>query len=254
MSTVSADQLAKVFVEVADTLVDDFDLIEFLHVVTSRTTELVNTAAAGLLLADHRGQLQFMAASTEEARLLELFQVQIHEGPCQDAFRSGTAVLNADLTGASGRWPSFAPRAVSAGYVSVHAFPLRLRNEVIGALNLFGTGLGNLDPDDAQIIQALADIATIGILQERSIHRGEVLTEQLQSALNSRVVIEQAKGVVAQLHDVSVAEAFQVLRAHARRTRQRLVDVAAAVVADSSSRLDLKPDAGHPDREQPGQA
>jgi transcriptional regulator with GAF, ATPase, and Fis domain len=239
VSAVSVDRLAKVFVEVADTLVDEFDLIEFLHLVTSRTTELVTTGAAGLLLADHRGRLQFMAASSEEARLLELFQVQIHEGPCQDAFRSGAPVLNADLSSADDRWPSFAPRAVSAGYLSVHAFPLRLRSEVIGALNLFGSGHGELDPDDARIIQALADVATIGILQERSIHRGEVLTEQLQSALNSRVVIEQAKGVVAQLHDVTVAEAFDLLRTYARRTRQRLVDVAAAVVVDSDSMLDL---------------
>jgi len=239
VSTVSADRLAKVFVEVADTLVDDFDLIEFLHLVTSRTAELVETADAGLLLADHRGQLQFMAASTEEARLLELFQVQIHEGACQDAFRSGTLVLNADLTTANDRWPLFAPRAVAAGYRSVHAFPLRLRSEVIGALNLFGSGHGQLDPADAQIIQALADVSTIGILQERSIHRGEVLTEQLQCALNSRVVIEQAKGVIAQLHEVSVAEAFDLLRAYARRTRQRLVDVAAAVVADSGTMIDV---------------
>ncbi len=239
VSKVSVDRLAKVFVEVADTLVDEFDLIEFLHLVTSRTTELVDTTAAGLLLADHRGRLQFMAASDEEARLLELFQVQIREGPCQDAFRSGKAVLNADLSSADARWPSFAPRAVSAGYLSVHAFPLRLRSEVIGALNLFGVDHGRLDPDDALIIQALADVATIGILQERSIHRGEVLTEQLQSALNSRVVIEQAKGVVAQWHDVTVTEAFDLLRAYARRTRQRLVDVASAVVADSGIALDL---------------
>jgi transcriptional regulator with GAF, ATPase, and Fis domain len=239
VSAVSVERLAKVFVEVADTLVDEFDLIEFLHLVTSRTTELVTTGAAGLLLADHRGRLQFMAASSEEARLLELFQVQIHEGPCQDAFRSGAPVLNADLSSADDRWPSFAPRAVLAGYLSVHAFPLRLRSEVIGALNLFGSGPGELDPDDARIIQALADVATIGILQERSIHRGEVLTEQLQSALNSRVVIEQAKGVVAQLHDVTVTEAFDLLRTYARRTRQRLVDVAAAVVVDPDSMLDL---------------
>jgi transcriptional regulator with GAF, ATPase, and Fis domain len=242
VSSVSADQLAKVFVEVADTLVDEFDLIEFLHLVTSRSTELVETAAAGLLLADHRGQLQFMAASTEEARLLELFQVQIHEGPCQDAFRSGAAVLNADLTTATARWPQFAPHAVRAGYRSVHAFPLRLRAEVIGALNLFGVTNGRLDPDDARIIQALADVATIAILQERTIHRGEVLTEQLQSALNSRVVIEQAKGVTAQKYDVSVSEAFELLRSYARRTRQRLVDVATAVVSDSGHTLDLAGD------------
>lgn len=242
MSTVSADRLARVFVEIADTLVDEFDLIEFLHLVTSRSSELVDTAAAGLLLADHRGHLQFMAASTEEARLLELFQVQNEEGPCQDAFRSGEPVVNADLDAAGERWPLFAPRAVSAGYQSVHAFPLRLRSEVIGALNLFGTGHNRLDPDDAQIIQALADVATIGILQERSIHRSEVLTEQLQSALNSRVVIEQAKGVIAEQQDVSVSDAFELLRAYARRKRQRLVDVAAAVVADSGTAVDLGSD------------
>lgn len=252
MSTVSAERLAKVFVEVADTLVDEFDLIEFLHLVTSRSTELVDTAAAGLLLADHRGHLQFMAASSEEARLLELFQVQNQEGPCQDAFRSGTAVVNADLSKENDRWPLFAPRAVSAGYLSVHAFPLRLRSEVIGALNLFGRNHDRLDDEDGLIIQALADVATIGILQERSIHRGEVLTEQLQSALNSRVVIEQAKGVVAQLHNVTVSEAFELLRAYARRSRQRLVDVASAVVADSGSTLDLMAPTTTPTTERRG--
>jgi transcriptional regulator with GAF, ATPase, and Fis domain len=234
VSTVSADRLAQVFVEVADTLVDEFDLIEFLHVVTSRTSELIDSSAAGLLLADHRGRLRFMAASTDEARLLELFQVQNHEGPCQDAFSLGVAVVNADLTTATDRWPLFAPRAVAAGYRSVHAFPLRLRKDVLGALNLFGTEVADLDPNDVRIVQALADIATIGLLQERAIHRGEVLTEQLQGALNSRVVIEQAKGVVAQLYDVSVAEAFDLLRSYARRNHLRLVDVAQTVVDDAS--------------------
>lgn len=246
MTTISPERLANVFVEVADTLVDDFDLIEFLHLVTSHTAELVNVAAAGLLLADHRGHLQFMAASSEEARLLELFQVQAEEGPCQDAFHTGSATVNADLTTAQDRWPVFAPRAVSAGYRSVHALPLRLRSNVIGALNLFGADAGSLEPEDVRIIQALADVATIAILQERTIHRGEVLTEQLQSALNSRVAIEQAKGVVAQMHNIGVDEAFRLLRAYARHHHLRLVQVAQALVTDPTSFPDLV-DAGAPE-------
>jgi transcriptional regulator with GAF, ATPase, and Fis domain len=239
MTTISPDRLAHVFVEVADTLVDDFDLIEFLHLVTSHTTELVNVAAAGLLLVDHRGRLQFMAASSEEARLLELFQVQTEEGPCQDAFHSGSTTINADLTTATDRWPVFAPRAVSAGYRSVHALPLRLRSNVIGALNLFGADTGSLDPEDVRIIQALADVATIAILQERTIHHREVLTEQLQGALNSRVVIEQAKGVVAQMYNLDVDDAYGLLRTYARRNRQRLVQVAQVLITDPSSFPDL---------------
>jgi len=239
MTTISPERLAQVFVEVADTLVDDFDLIEFLHRVTSHTTELVKVAAAGLLLADHRGHLQFMAASSDEARLLELFQVQTEEGPCQDAFHSGVATVNADLSAARDRWPTFAPRAVAAGYRSVHALPLRLRTNVIGALNLFGADTGGLASEDLKIIQALADVATIAILQERAISRGEVLTEQLQSALNSRIAIEQAKGVVAQLYDLDVDEAFGVIRTYARSKRLRLVDVAQALVNEPTSIPDL---------------
>jgi len=239
MTTISPDRIAEVFVEVADTLVDDFDLIDFLHLVTRRSAQLADVAAAGLLLADHRGQLQFMAASAEEARLLELFQVQNHEGPCQDAFRTGQAVGDADLTEAHARWPVFAPRAVSAGYRSVHAIPLRLRSNVIGALNLFGAEAGDLHPDDSRIIQALADVATIAILQERTISRGEVLTEQLQSALNSRIVIEQAKGVVAQRYEIDINDAFEMLRSYARRHNQRLLAVASAVVTDTVDYPDL---------------
>lgn len=241
MPTISPDRLAQVFVEIADTLVEDFDLFEFFNLVTSRTAELADVAAVGLLLVDHHGHLQFMAASTEEARLLELFQVQTEEGPCQDAFHSGTPTVNADLTTADDRWPEFAPRAVAAGYRSVHAIPLRLRTNVIGALNLFGADTGRLDPTDVKIIQGLADVATIALLQERTIQRVEALTEQLQSALNSRVVIEQAKGVVAQLHNVDVTEAFELLRSYARSNRLRLLDVAQAVVTAPATFPDLVP-------------
>ena len=203
MATVSKERLAEVFVEVADTLVGEFDLVEFLQKVTSYTSDLVDARAAGLLLAGPQGRLQLMAASDERAQMVELFQVQAHEGPCQDCYRTGEPVVNADLGAAADRWPRFAPRAAAAGYRSVHAFPLKLRDQVIGALNLFGTEVGDIDPADVRVVQSLADVATIGILQERAIRNSEMLTEQLQGALNSRVVIEQAKGMLAQIHGVT---------------------------------------------------
>ena len=158
---IATDRLAEVFVEVADTLVDEFDLIEFLQRLATHTSDLFDARAAGLLLADHRGRLQLMAASDERSEMLELFQVQAREGPCQDCYTQGTPVINADLTQATDRWPNFAPRAVAAGYRSVHAFPLRLRNQSLGALNLFSNDTGRMDTTDIRIVQALADIGFI---------------------------------------------------------------------------------------------
>jgi GAF domain-containing protein len=239
MPTVSQERLAEVFVEIADTLVDDFDLIEFLRTVTARAAELVDVSAVGLLLADTHGQLQFMAASDEQTRLLELFQLQHHEGPCLDAFLTSTPVVNADLGLATERWPAFAPHATELGFRSVHAIPLRLRHRVIGALNLFGADTGHLDPTDVKVVQALADVATIGLLQEQAISRGEILTEQLQGALNSRIVIEQAKGALARTHDIDVDRAFDLLRSYARNHNRKLVDLAHAVLTDPASVPDL---------------
>lgn len=230
--TVSAERLARVFVEVADTLVDEFDIIEFLQMLADRAAGLVDASTVGLLLADQRGRLQFMAASDENTRLLELFQLQNHDGPCLDAFNTARPVVNVDLRTAGDRWPRFAPQATASGVRSVHAFPLRLRGDVIGAMNLFGNEVGGLDDADVQIVQALADVAAIGLLQERSIRRGEVLTEQLQGALNSRVIIEQAKGAIAQANNITVDAAFEVMRAYARRTNTRLSDVARLIVTD----------------------
>ena len=239
VTTIPSDQLAQVFVEVADTLVDEFDLIDFLQRVTTHTSELVSARACGLLLADHRGRLQVMAASDERAEMLELFQVQADEGPCQDCYRYGQAVVNTDLERAHDRWPKFAPRAVAAGYKAVHAFPMRLRGQVIGAMNMFGTHTGSMDEADVRVVQALADVATIGILQERTIARGELVTEQLQSALNTRIVVEQAKGALAQLHGTTPDEAFIILRTYCRGRGLRLSVVAQAVVTDPDSFPDL---------------
>jgi GAF domain-containing protein len=228
---IAVDKLAEVFVEAADTLVDDFDLIEFLQRLTTRTSELFEVSAAGLLLADENGLLQLMAASDERSEMIELFQVQSAEGPCQDCYRGGAAVINADLRSAGGRWPRFAPKAAAAGYRAVHAFPLRLRGEVIGALNLFGTHPGQMASAEVVAVQSLADIATIGLLQERAIRRRDALAEQLQVALNSRIAIEQAKGALAQIHGCTVEEAFELMRRYTRTHNLRLGEVAFQVTA-----------------------
>jgi GAF domain-containing protein len=225
---IAAEELARVFVELADSLVDDFDLIDLLQNLTERSAEISGAAAAGLMLAGPGDGLRFMAATNPTGRMLELLQLQREEGPCLDCYRTGEPVVNAHLRDAGERWPAFAPVASEAGFQSVHAFPLRLRTETIGALNLFGRHDSEFEPDDVRVIQALADVATIAIIQERTLARSEELAEQLQLALSSRIVIEQAKGALAQRLDVSLDDAFTQLRQEARSSRRRLVDVAQA--------------------------
>jgi GAF domain-containing protein len=227
---VSTERLADVFVEVADTLVDEFDLIDFLHSLADHAVSVSGAASAGLLLTDQHDNLHYMAASSEGARHLELFQLQHSEGPCLDCYRSQEPVITTDLAQEAQRWPGFAPRAVEAGVRSVHAFPMRLRDRMIGALNVFGEKPLPIGPADVKVVQAMADVATIAILQERAIENAELLTEQLQGALNSRIVIEQAKGVVSRARGLTVDEAFAVLRTHARDNHLRLVDLAQDVV------------------------
>ena len=225
-------QLADVYLEIADTLLDDFDVIEFLHVLTERCVQLLGVSAAGLLLTDGQDSLQVVAASSERTRLLELFQLQTDQGPCVDCFRTGRPVSVADLP-AAGRWPRFTAAAADVGFGAVHALPMRLRTEVIGALNLFDADPGPLDEEKLRVGQALADVATIGLLQQRAIHRSGVLTEQLQTALNSRVLIEQAKGIVAERLHLDVDDAFTLLRSGARNHNRRLSDLAQAIIDGS---------------------
>jgi transcriptional regulator with GAF, ATPase, and Fis domain len=238
-------QLAEAFVETADTLVDDFDVIEFLHTLAQRCVTLLEIDAAGLMLADQRGTLHATAASAESARLLELFELQTDAGPCLDAFRTGEPVVNADLHANEHRWPRFAEAAEAAGYVSVHALPLRLRSTVIGALNLFCTDRGLLSDADVRTGQALADVATIGILAQRNLHQAELLTTQLQTALNSRVIIEQAKGVLAERHQITVDQAFTLLRDYSRSHNRLLSDVARDVAVRAPAAGELLEDRGH---------
>src|SRR5580693_3068486 len=201
--------LSETFVELTDTLVDDFDVIDFLHVLTGRSAALLDVSAVGLLLADQRGELRVVAASSEAARLLELFQLQSDQGPCLDCFRSGQPVTATDL-GTDQRWPRFAAAATQTGFGAVQALPMRLREQVIGALNLFRAAPGVFDLADVRVGQALADVATIGLLHERNMRRSDTLNEQLQTALNSRVVIEQAKGKLAERLGLDMDQAFNL--------------------------------------------
>jgi GAF domain-containing protein len=229
---ISTSRLSDLFVEVADTLVEEFDLIDFLHHVTTSAAEITDSSAVGLMLADPGGDLSFMASSTEDVRLLELFQIQHSEGPCLDAHRTGEEVADIRISQSVQRWPVFGPRALELGFTTAHCFPLRLRDHVIGAMNVFRTDQQFLEHDERRILRALADVATIALMQERTIRRAEELTEQLQFALNSRVVIEQAKGAVARTLDIGVDEAFNLLRAYARRHRIGLTGLARSVVED----------------------
>jgi len=222
--------LARAFVELADTLVADFDMLEFLHGLTARCVDLLDAAAAGLAVTDQRGQLRVIAASSEQARLLELFELQNDEGPCLVCFRTGQPVADPDLDHFNRQWPRFAAHARDAGFRSVHAVPMRLREEIIGSLNLFRTQPGHLPEVDAHVGQALADVATIAMLQERAVRSRHVLAEQLQTALNSRVVIEQAKGVLAERGRIDMDEAFSGIRDYARNRKHPLREVARGVI------------------------
>jgi GAF domain-containing protein len=222
--------LAETFVQLADTLVDDYDVVDLLDRLVNGCVDLLGVAAAGLLLDDQKGNLAVVATSDEDSRLLEVFQLQNDEGPCLDCVRNGAAVASGDLGSQTERWPLFVPAALAAGFRSVVAVPMRLRDQTIGGLNLFRAEAVAMSPDEQRLAQALADVATIGIVQQRSVHRSSQLAEQLQHALNSRIVIEQAKGVLAERHTLPMDAAFGALRRYARHHNLKLSEVALAVV------------------------
>lgn len=225
--------VALAFVALADTLVDDYDVIDLLDRLAAHCVSLLDAEAAGILLGDSRRELRAVAASSEDARTMELLQLQADEGPCMDCFSTGTAVLVPDVTtsdDAARRWPRFVEAVRADGeFRSVHALPLRLRDRAIGALNLFHRRPGALPEADVRLAQALADVATIGILSERTIRHRETVQEQLQTALNSRVTVEQAKGVLAHALDLDMNEAFDRLRRYCRRQNLRLSEVAGRI-------------------------
>lgn len=223
--------LITAFVGLADTLVDDYDIIELLDRLAGYSVALLAADSAGILLGDDQRRLRVVASTDERTEWMELLQLEADEGPCVDCYRTGTAVAVSDIADAADRWPRFVAALAERGTTgSVHALPLRLRGQPIGTLNLFHQRTGALPAADLAVGQALADVATIGILSERAISRGEVLSEQLQTALNNRVIIEQAKGVLAERGGLSMEAAFDRLRRHARHHNLRLSDVARNVV------------------------
>jgi GAF domain-containing protein len=227
-------QLVHAFVALADTLVDDYDVVEFAQDLVENCVSLLDVDSAGLMLDDLRGGLQMLASTSEQTRMLELLQIQSDAGPCLQAYRTGQQVLVGDLGSDTGRWPEFASRAGAEGFGSVIAIPLRLRSERIGALNLFRRGTGMMTDSDLLVAQALADVATIGILHQRVLIRGALVNSQLQTALNSRVLIEQAKGVLAERQGLDMDQAFVQLRNMARSNNRHLSDTARAVIENPS--------------------
>ena len=223
--------VSRAFVSLADTLVDEYDIIDLLDRLVGFSVELLAANAAGILLSDRRLELQVVATSSEDAALMELLQLQAGEGPCMECFHSVSPVSVSDLVEAADRWPGYVAAVAGRGvFRSVHALPMRLRGQAIGALSLFHLQPGALPAADLALGQALADVATIGILSERAISRGEVLNEQLQAALNSRVAVEQAKGLLAERGELSMDAAFERLRSYSRNSNQRLSDVARLVI------------------------
>lgn len=222
--------LARTLVDLADTLVDDFDMVELLTRLTDGCVDVLDVGAAGLMLTAPDGALRVMASSSEAMRVLELLELQAQEGPCLDCFRSGEPVVNQDLARSAVRWPRFAPAALAAGFRTVHALPMRLRGTILGGLNLFTVDAHDIHPADLEAAQALADVATIALLQHRAAREAQVLNEQLNQALNSRIVIEQAKGIIAEREGVDIEQAFVRLRGHARNHNLLLADVARGVI------------------------
>jgi len=232
-------QIVMTFVELADTLVEDFDLVEFLASLTERVVELRIASEVGILLVDEAGDLQFLAASHERTQMLELFQVQTEEGPCQDCFSTGLPVSVMDLADTHDRWPKFAPKALASAFRSVQAVPLRLRGTILGAMNLFLTEPGGISSDSLTVIQAMADVATIGLLQQRELHRAHTVEAQLQHALNSRISIEQAKGIISEQAHLTMDAAFELMRHYSRHNNLKLATVALGIVEGSVTAASL---------------
>lgn len=221
--------IARTFVSLADTMVGDFDVVDLLDRLVHDTARILDSSAAGVMLVDGHKQLQVMASSDPRMHAIEVLQLQSTEGPCLDAFHRRTPV-HAVTAESQGRWTVFAPRALAEGYRAVSAFPLRLREQTIGALNVFRLDPAPLSPTETAIAQGLADVATIALVQHQALRESQQLAAQLQGALNSRVVIEQAKGLLAEGAHVSIDDAFAAIRRYSRETNARLTDVAERLV------------------------
>jgi GAF domain-containing protein len=214
----------------ADILTDDFDIVEMLTGLADRCVKLLGVSAAGVMLASPEGSLRLVASSSEAMRVVELFELQAKEGPCLDAYRTGERVEHENLQAGAGRWPRFAAVAVEAGFRSAFALPLRLRAATIGALNLFSVDETPMSEEDILVARAFADLAAISVVQHGAATETQRVNEQLTQALESRVLIEQAKGVIFERAGIDMAEAFSRLRNYARAHNLHLTQVAQAAI------------------------
>ncbi len=251
METNRDQSIVQFLVDIADNLIDDFDVVELLTKLTERCVKLLGISAAGVMLASPPDELRLVASSSEAMQVVELFELQSNEGPCLDAFRTGERVGHDNLRSGAGPWPQFSKVAVAAGFLSVSALPLRLRESTIGALNLFSAKPSPMDEGDLLVARAFADLATISVLQFGAVTEAQRVNEQLSGALASRVVIEQAKGVVAERAGIEIPEAFTRLRSYARSHSLLLAEVAQAAIDGT---LDPEAWTSPIDIEQPGQS
>lgn len=224
-------QILDAFVTLSDTLVDDYDVVDIAQRLVDRSAAIFDAASAGLLLADPGGSVEVLASTDEDARLIDLMQLRANAGPCVECFRTGLPVQVTDVRDLGDSWSAFRARALELRIFAVSSVPMRLRGETIGSLNIFRSEPGAVDPDDLAVVQAFADVATIGILHQRALVESAAVRAQLQRALDSRVLIEQAKGANAFAHDITVDEAFERMRAHARRRSLPLTEVARQIVS-----------------------
>lgn len=233
-------RLYEAFSSIAETLTSDYDVVQLLHTVMGECLELLDVQAGGLLLKNADGQLELVASTSEGASFVEVMQLNAGAGPCVECLQTGHPVSVLDVEQVNADWSQFQDAALQQGYHSAHAVPLRVRSETIGSIGLFRAGTGDLDRTDADVARTLASLASVGIMQERIVRDSTLVAEQLQRALDSRVVIEQAKGVLAATTDVDMDDAFRMLRSHARSSNRKLHDVAQAVVA-RTLRIDRDP-------------
>ena len=217
-------------IELADTLASDYDVGDLLHMLVERCVAVLDVAAGGVLLEAADGHLRVAAATSGKITELEELEIEAGDGACLEAYQRARQVLCGDLREAQHRWPRAAPKAVDLGIIAVCTFPLRLRSDCIGSLCLYRESPGELRDDQLRLAQAFADVAAIGILQQRTLASGEQRAQQLQHALESRIIIEQAKGILAERHGITPNQAFRALRRHARHHQRKVRELAQQVV------------------------
>lgn len=230
VNTYREHDIIDTFVALSDTLVEDYDVVDLMQTLVEHSATLFDAVSAGLVLVNPSGTLDVIASTDEDTRLIELMQLQSGQGPCIRCIQTGQPVIVPDAWALTNQWADFRRTSIELNLRAAHCVPMRLRGTTIGSLNLFRAQPGHLDTDDITVIQAFADVATIAVLQQRALEESSIIQQQLQHALDSRIIIEQAKGIIAYTHNTDIDHAFQILRDHARATSTPITDVARRIL------------------------